>query len=78
MHMLRLFALHQISLQLGDSYVKADCSAECTCTVNEDMVGMECVPLTCDENAVCEVRENVQDCYCMEGYRGDGTECEGR
>ena len=41
------------------------------------MIIKECVPLMCDVNAVCKVQENVQDCYCREGYRGDGTECEG-
>ncbi|PIK43463.1 hypothetical protein BSL78_19680 [Apostichopus japonicus] len=29
----------------------------------------------CDSNAVCEVRTGLRQCYCFEGFSGDGQTC---
>lgn len=29
----------------------------------------------CSPNAVCEVREDIRQCYCIDGYTGDGETC---
>lgn len=58
--------------QPGEVYIPPDCQQRCTC-VDGDLV---CVDLDCDANAVCETRGGVHQCYCNEGFQGNGTYCE--
>lgn len=53
-------------------YVNSECSRRCNCTAS----GLSCDSVyQCDVNAVCEERDNVRQCYCNEGYTGDGQTC---
>ncbi|KAJ8033611.1 Ficolin-1 [Holothuria leucospilota] len=53
--------------------VNTDCTRRCQCQGNE---------LACDDNyrcspdATCEERGGVRQCYCNDGYTGDGQNCE--
>ena len=47
----------------------------CTC---EDGKEMKCVDIECHEDAVCELRDGIRGCYCIEGHKGDGITCEGK
>ena len=39
---------------------------------------IECQPLSCHTDlADCTLQDGVRNCYCHEGYEGDGTTCEG-
>ncbi|PIK44423.1 putative IgGFc-binding protein [Apostichopus japonicus] len=58
-------------VQPGTVHVNSDCTFRCKCI---DGV-YTCFNITCSENAVCELQGSFQDCYCNEGYRGDGLEC---
>ena len=51
------------------------CSEICTCEKGGEM---KCEALECHADAVCEIQEGILDCYCKEGHKGDGRECEGR
>ncbi|KAJ8038778.1 IgGFc-binding protein [Holothuria leucospilota] len=57
----------------GDSFVTEDCSELCECT---GMSNLQCEAYNCDENSECDTRNGIRDCYCQEGYRGDGFQCE--
>ncbi|PIK34073.1 putative zonadhesin, partial [Apostichopus japonicus] len=56
----------------GDSYVTEDCSRLCECTTT----GIACAPYDCDVNSECILRNGVRGCFCQDGYRGDGLQCE--
>ncbi|KAJ8033600.1 Ficolin-1 [Holothuria leucospilota] len=55
------------------SRVNFDCTSRCQCQANV---------LTCDNtyacssDATCEERDGVNQCYCNDGYTGDGQTCE--
>lgn len=57
----------------GQSHVNVDCTSRCQCHSNV---------MTCDGNyrcssdATCEERDGVHQCYCNNGYTGDGQNCE--
>ncbi|KAJ8033652.1 Ficolin-1 [Holothuria leucospilota] len=57
----------------GQSHVNVDCTSRCRCHSNV---------MTCDGNyrcssdATCEERDGVHQCYCNDGYTGDGQNCE--
>ena len=62
-------------LQLMQSYVKDDCSLRCHCLgINY----VECKSLVCGSNSVCDVRDGVRGCYCVDGYEllADGKTCQ--
>ncbi|KAJ8033748.1 Fibrinogen C domain-containing protein 1 [Holothuria leucospilota] len=56
----------------GDSFVNFKCSEKCTC--NDDQLhcnsNFECSP-----NATCKIENGVRNCYCNEGYQGNGEIC---
>ena len=35
-----------------------------------------CTDMACDESAECGIKDGVRDCYCKEGFVGDGIECQ--
>ena len=43
----------------------------------ENNGALQCSNVTCAVEAVCTIEEGVRDCYCLEGYAGNGRECEG-
>ncbi|KAJ8033643.1 Fibrinogen C domain-containing protein 1 [Holothuria leucospilota] len=57
----------------GQTHVNGDCTIRCQCHSNI---------LTCDNNyrcssdATCEERDGVRQCYCNDGYTGDGQNCD--
>ncbi|KAJ8033993.1 Fibrinogen-like protein A [Holothuria leucospilota] len=56
----------------GAVYITPDCSRRCFCSSGQ----FTCDDAYhCDPNAVCEERNNVLQCYCNEGYVGDGVNC---
>jgi hypothetical protein len=61
--------------QLGEYEIRGNCSEECTC---ETMLSeLTCRPLTCHDQATCRSEDGVLDCYCDEGFKGDGRICNG-
>ena len=60
--------------QVDESFVPIGCTEHCTCTEGGEV---ECEPLTCHADAVCEARNETRDCYCREGFEGDGILCLG-
>ncbi|PIK52880.1 putative zonadhesin-like [Apostichopus japonicus] len=55
----------------GQTYVNDDCTQKCSCNDNQ----LTCAAYSCSTNAVCDVRDGVRQCYCNEGYDGDGENC---
>ncbi|PIK52653.1 putative IgGFc-binding protein-like [Apostichopus japonicus] len=53
----------------GGSYVNPGCTRKGVCT-NGQITWDEAY--ACSPNAVCDVRDNIRQCYCTGGYRGDG------
>ncbi|XP_071835340.1 uncharacterized protein [Apostichopus japonicus] len=58
----------------GQTYVNDDCTQHCSCNNNQ----LICEDYVCNTNAVCDVRNGVRQCYCNEGYEGDGENCQYR
>ncbi|PIK39911.1 putative ficolin-2-like [Apostichopus japonicus] len=58
--------------QEGGSYVNPGCTRKGVCT-NGQITWDEAY--ACSPNAVCDVRDNIRQCYCTGGYRGDGETC---
>ncbi|XP_071836248.1 fibrinogen-like protein A isoform X2 [Apostichopus japonicus] len=56
----------------GGSYVNPGCTRKGVCT-NGQITWDEAY--ACSSNAVCDVRDNIRQCYCTGGYRGDGETC---
>jgi hypothetical protein len=54
-------------------WVAPDCSQKCTCGQDGQL---RCTSMECDESATCDVKGGVRDCYCNEGYAGDGINCQ--
>ncbi|KAJ8033610.1 Fibrinogen-like protein A [Holothuria leucospilota] len=54
-------------------FVNTECTRRCQCQGNalacEDNYG-------CSSDATCEERDGVRQCYCNDGYTGDGQNCE--
>ncbi|PIK52881.1 putative zonadhesin-like [Apostichopus japonicus] len=61
-------------LPSGQTYVNDDCTQHCSCNNNQ----LICEDYVCNTNAVCDVRNGVRQCYCNEGYEGDGENCQYR
>lgn len=61
---------------VGDREVKAGCGEECFCRTQYGEP--ECRPLKCHDDATCKIESGLWDCYCNEGYQGNGTQCTGK
>ncbi|CAH1775918.1 unnamed protein product [Owenia fusiformis] len=59
---------------VGTAFVRPDCIEKCACT--SPMSPLSCTPLKCDVNATCYINEGILDCYCVDGYMGNGATCE--
>ncbi|KAJ8033902.1 Fibrinogen C domain-containing protein 1-A [Holothuria leucospilota] len=56
----------------GESYSDPACTKRCSCSVGQ----LTCdTNYRCDVNAVCENRTDGHQCYCNEGYSGNGVIC---
>ncbi|PIK57222.1 putative fibrinogen beta chain-like [Apostichopus japonicus] len=55
----------------GETFVNDDCTQKCSCNNNQ----LTCEDYRCSTNAVCGVRNEIRQCYCNEGYEGDGENC---
>ncbi|KAJ8049882.1 Angiopoietin-related protein 1 [Holothuria leucospilota] len=62
-----------VSINTGQTYVNADCTQNCICNGNE----LSCdTDYECSLSATCRVGQNgVRQCYCNDGYSGDGITC---
>lgn len=58
-------------IQIGEEFMKRDCSEYCTCEGNGDL---QCHELSCAFNAQCAVKGGVRNCYCDDGFMGNGRE----
>ncbi|PIK38232.1 Angiopoietin-4, partial [Apostichopus japonicus] len=56
----------------GDLFVNAGCTRKGVCT-NGQIIWDE--GYACSPNANCEERNNIRQCYCDDGYGGDGETC---
>ncbi|KAJ8021482.1 Tenascin-R [Holothuria leucospilota] len=56
----------------GETYVNAACTEKCTC--NGDQLNCDAT-YQCSSDATCRVEGGVRQCYCNEGYEGDGETC---
>ncbi|KAJ8049648.1 Fibrinogen C domain-containing protein 1 [Holothuria leucospilota] len=57
----------------GETYVNADCTQKCTCNGNQLSCDSD---YECSASATCSVgQNNVRQCYCNDGYSGDGVTC---
>ncbi|XP_071837033.1 fibrinogen-like protein A [Apostichopus japonicus] len=54
------------------SYVNLNCSRKGVCT--DGQITWD-EAYACSPNAVCDDRDNITQCYCTGGYRGDGENC---
>ncbi|XP_071830391.1 IgGFc-binding protein-like [Apostichopus japonicus] len=59
-------------IENGESYQTSDCALRCLCNSGQ----LECAPISCDVNAVCISKNGVNQCYCADGYEGNGITCE--
>lgn len=60
-------------LQNGSSFTDTNCTRMITCIEGKFKVRSE---YNCSSNAVCETRNEIRKCYCINGYQGDGEICE--
>ncbi|KAJ8033064.1 Fibrinogen C domain-containing protein 1-A [Holothuria leucospilota] len=57
----------------GGTFFNADCSEQCTCTNDY----LTCYSgYQCNNNAACREKDGVRQCYCNDGYEGDGETCD--
>ncbi|KAJ8031641.1 IgGFc-binding protein [Holothuria leucospilota] len=56
----------------GSVFITEGCTERCTCTLGQ----LECEAYQCHAQASCEIRSGDRDCYCTNGYIGNGQECE--
>eukprot|EP00057_Strongylocentrotus_purpuratus_P030111 XP_780739.3 PREDICTED: zonadhesin-like [Strongylocentrotus purpuratus] len=54
-----------------DTWTSPDCSQRCTCFNGE----AQCEAYGCGENEECDLRNGVQDCYCLDGFLPLGERC---
>ncbi|PIK53132.1 putative IgGFc-binding protein [Apostichopus japonicus] len=60
-------------MEVGDTWISDTCDQKCVCTDT----GRECSDFSCGEHALCEIKGGVRNCYCQNGYTGDGQTCTG-
>ena len=65
------YHLYTFSLKAGVRYVNEDCSEVCVCGDGE----LICTPYGCNQFADCKIQNGVRDCYCQDGFKGDGQIC---
>ncbi|XP_071852772.1 techylectin-5A-like [Apostichopus japonicus] len=53
----------------GKTYVNDNCTQKCSCSNNRLICEDD---YSCSANAVCDVKNEVRQCYCNEGYEVDG------
>ncbi|KAJ8049910.1 Fibrinogen-like protein A [Holothuria leucospilota] len=59
-------------LRNGETYVNVACTEKCICNDNQ----LNCdTNYRCSQDAVCNVKDDVRQCYCNDGYTGDGETC---
>ncbi|PIK34072.1 putative IgGFc-binding protein [Apostichopus japonicus] len=58
-------------LPRGNVYISPDCTQQCTCSDGNTV----CVDLECGEDAFCGIKSGVRNCYCNDGFTGDGRTC---
>ncbi|XP_071836787.1 uncharacterized protein [Apostichopus japonicus] len=56
----------------GKTYVNDNCTHKCSCSDNRLICEDD---YSCSSNAVCDVENEVRQCYCNDGYEGDGETC---
>ncbi|XP_071849672.1 ryncolin-4-like isoform X2 [Apostichopus japonicus] len=56
----------------GETYTSPSCDKTCVCE-NDYLICN--VTEGCDFNADCEYRNDILQCYCRQGYLGDGLKC---
>ncbi|PIK57221.1 putative fibrinogen-like protein 1 isoform X2, partial [Apostichopus japonicus] len=49
----------------GETFVNDDCTQKCSC-INNQLI---CEDYRCSTNAVCDVRNEIRQCYCNEGLK---------
>lgn len=54
----------------GGKYTNENCSEQCVCEE-----GLLTCNNTCDTNAECRAKNGVRNCYCNDGFKGDGQTC---
>ncbi|XP_036357403.1 uncharacterized protein LOC115209782 isoform X2 [Octopus sinensis] len=57
---------------IGDQIVISNCSKKAFCEQNGTIVFSG---YTCHENASCKIEDGVYDCFCNDGFFGNGTQC---
>ncbi|XP_071836659.1 uncharacterized protein [Apostichopus japonicus] len=57
----------------GETYVNENCTQKCSCSNNRLICEDD---YNCSINAMCDVKNEVRQCYCNEGYEGEGEICE--
>ncbi|XP_071837709.1 angiopoietin-1-like [Apostichopus japonicus] len=56
----------------GEASVNDECTQKCSCNDNQ----LTYAVYSCSTNALCDVENEVQQCYCNAGYEGGGETCE--
>ncbi|PIK38851.1 putative ryncolin-1-like [Apostichopus japonicus] len=57
--------------QDGESHINDNCSRRYTCNNTELITEAH----SCSVDASCDERDGVRNCYCNDGYYGDGVTC---
>ncbi|KAJ8050958.1 Fibrinogen C domain-containing protein 1 [Holothuria leucospilota] len=55
----------------GEIYVDENCTTKCSCNGYH----LTCEDYECSENAACKFKNTLWQCYCNDGYNGDGETC---
>ena len=66
-----LYYIWPFLFQAGASYITEDCSEVCSCQEGQ----LDCTDYGCGDFANCGVQNGVRDCYCQNGFKGDGQVC---
>ncbi|PIK62565.1 putative IgGFc-binding protein [Apostichopus japonicus] len=60
-------------MEVGDQYISDNCDEICHCKTT----GLECTSYSCHKKANCELKDGIRNCFCGNGYSGDGQTCTG-
>ncbi|KAJ8033405.1 Fibrinogen C domain-containing protein 1 [Holothuria leucospilota] len=61
----------EVIVQEGDDQLFLACTKQCSCNTGV----LSCNDYRCDDNAVCDNRSESFQCFCKDGYHGDGISC---